>query len=204
MPEWECLSGSAYVGYGTEACACKRACARAHVCSSLLLRRSLPPTAHTASSAWSSRKQRCDPPDPDISYGRTPTWESQRGTAWRNKGMSRADESHRECMQGRGGGPAGPVPLPCRASAIPCAMPRPGPPNGRSLSSALHGLTRHGTGPAVAYRVGQWPHRPCMHSRRVSSARVIPWHFRFVFLVLQHVTGPATLVSTSGVCSPSL
>jgi len=130
--------------------------------------------------------------------------EAHRGAARHNKGMSRADESHRECIQGRGGGPDGPVPLPCRTNAMPSPMPGPGPPNGRPLASALRGLTRHGTGPAVAYRVGQWPPRPCMHSRRGSSARVIPWHFRFVFLVLQHVTGPATLVSTSGVCSPSL
>ncbi len=38
--------------------------------------------------------------------------EAQRGAARHNKGMSRADESHRECMQGRGGGSD-------RASAMP-------------------------------------------------------------------------------------
>ena len=118
--------------------------------------------------------------------------EAHRGAARHNKGMSRADENHRACILG--GGPVGPVPCPARTAEWPDPL----------LSSALHAHTRHGTGPAVAYRVGQWPPRPCIHSRRVSSARVIPWHLRFFVLVLQHVTRPATLVSTSGVCSPSL
>jgi hypothetical protein len=117
------------------------------------------------------------PTDPDISHAPTGKRSAaQHGTA---KECHEPMKTHRECMQGRGGGPAGPVPLPCRASAMSCPMPCPGPPNGRPPSSALRGLRWHGTGPAVAYRVGQWPPRPCMHSRRVPSARVIPWYFRF-------------------------
>ncbi len=41
----------------------------------------------------------------------------------------------------------------------------------------------------------------------VTVGFISPCHslgFSIVFLVLQHVTGPATLVNTSGVCSPSL
>ena len=188
------------MGNGTEARVRASGCARVcDACASLLLRRSLRPTARKASSAWSSLKQRCDPPDPDISFIRTPTGKrsaAQHGTTHEFHEPMKTTVS---ACKAEDGGPAGPLPLPCRASAMPCPMPCPGPPNGRPPSSALRGLTRHGTGPAVAYRVGQWPPRPCMHSRRVSSARVIPWHFHFVFLVLQHVTGPATLESTSGV-----
>jgi hypothetical protein len=156
------------------------------------LHRSLRPTARKASSAWSSLKQRCDHPDPDILHAHPQSPEAQRGAAWHNKGMSRADENHRACILDRGGGSG-------RASAMPCPdrqMAGPPPPLGLACT--------HAAWHWQAYRVGQWPPRPCIHSRRVSSARVIPWQFRFFFLVLQHVTGPATLVSTSGVCSPSL
>jgi hypothetical protein len=171
VPKWECLSGrglsgSAEVGVGLSAIQYRSACASGCVlvcdaCASLLCtdhcgRRHARRRLHgQASSSGAILPIRTFPTHTHR--------EAQRGAARHNKGMSRADENHRECMQGRGGGPAGPVPCPARTAEWPDPL----------LSSALHAHTRHGTGPAVAYRVGQWPPRPCIHSRWVSSARVI-------------------------------
>lgn len=192
MPTWACLSSK----WDTVR---KRVCvqAGARCCAIAALHRSLQPTARKASSACASLKQWCDHPDPDISHARP------QGSAAQHSTTNDCHEPMKTTVlafKGEEGGPAGPVPLPCRTSAMPC----PGPPNGRTplLGLAWTHAAWHWPGSGIPSRSVA---SSALHaSRWVSSARVIPWHFRFFLLVLQHVTGPATLVSTSGVCSPSL
>jgi hypothetical protein len=191
------------VGYGKEACACKRV---PLVCACLRIAAFAQITAAdgTHGAVCMVKPQAAVRSSRSGHFFHTHAHrEAQRGTARHNKGMSRADENHRECIQGRGGGPAGPVPLPgqCQCHALPHALPRTtkwptpllglacthaawhwrgsGIPSRSVASSALHALTA------------------CFIGSCHSSA------FSIFFLVLQHVTGPATLVS-SGVCSPSL
>ncbi len=143
------------------------------------------------------------PIDPDISFIRTPTGKrsaAQHGATTECHEPTKTTASACKAEEGVRLGQCH-----CHAGPVPCPAPCPAPDHQMADPSPRPCVDSRGMALArQAYRVGQWPPRPCMHSRRVSSARVIPWHFRFVFLVLQHVTGPATLVSTSGVCSPSL
>ena len=111
--------------------------------------------------------------------------EAHRGAARHNKGMSRADENHRACILGGWSG---------RASAMPCPDRRmAGPP-------PLLGL-------ACTHAAWHWPGSG-VPSRSVASAALHTLTVGFIgschFLIfsiffVQHMTGPATLVSTSGV-----
>ncbi len=111
--------------------------------------------------------------------------EAQRGASRHNNGMSRADENHRACILGEGSG---------RTSAMPCPDRRmAGPP-------PLLGL-------ACTHAAWHWPGSG-IPSRSVASADLHTLTVGFIgsfhslifsIFFVQHVTGPATLVSTSGV-----
>ncbi len=146
VPECECLSG---IRYGS---VCVQAGARwcAHVCSSLLLRRSLPLTAHTAPSAWSSLKQRCDPPDPDISFIRTPTGKrsaAQHGATTEFHEPMKTNVSACKAEEGVRLGQCH-----CHAGPVPCRAPCPAPDHQMADPSP----------------------RPCVDSRGMALAR--QWH----------------------------
>jgi hypothetical protein len=132
VPKWECLSGSGpkwerakrdTVRKRVRAGGCALVC---DACASLLLRRSLRPTARKALSAWSSLKQRCDHPDPS----RTRRTIRSHGDLQRKRGAAQhgtPKECHEpmkttveECMQGRGGGR--PFGGPGRAGHVACGM----------------------------------------------------------------------------------
>ncbi len=190
VPKWECLSGSGPkwaclrgIRYGR---ACASGCARVcDACASLLCtdrcgrrhaRRRLHGQASSSGAIIPIR----------IFHTHTHR-EARRGAARHNKGMSRADENHRACILGRGGGSG-------RASAMPCLDRRmAGPP-------PLLGL-------ACTHAAWHWPGSG-IPSRSVASTALHTLTVGFIgschslifsIFFVQHVTGPATLVSTSGV-----
>ncbi len=143
--KWECLSGKRY----GSACACKRVCAGVRCVCIAALRRSLRPTAHTASSACASLKQRCDPPDPDLHTHIHR--EAQRGAARTTKDCHEPMKTHRECIQGQGGGSGRPGQCHCHAGSVPCPTP-----DGRMADPLLGLACTHAAWhwPGMAW---QWP-----------------------------------------------